>query len=341
MRFALVPTLVLLFSTAAGACRAAEPSTGVIRIGIIGLDTSHVPAFTQLFNSSKATGDLAGFRVVAGYPGGTDFGPSKTRVEQFTEGMRKAGVEIVSTIPELLQKVDVVLLESVDGRIHLQEAIPVIEAGKPMFIDKPLAGSLTDAVAIAQFAAERGVPWFSSSAYRFSPAITGLLNNEAVGDIAGAAAWGACSHQAGTMDLSFYGIHVVEGLYTLMGPGCQTVTRIKEKNVDLVSGTWAGGRVGTVRGIRGAHSAAGAMVFGTKGIVVAEKVGGYEPLCQAIGRFFKTKVPPVSPEVTLELFGFMEAADESQRRGGQPVAIAEVLEKARGEAARRLADVRM
>ena len=128
-----------------------------LRAGMIGLDTSHVPAFAKLFNGPKATGELAGIRIVAGYPGGTDFGPSKTRVAKFTEDLRGMGVEIVDSIPKLLEKVDVVFLESVDGRIHLKEATPVIKAGKPLFIDKPAAGSLADAIAIFDLAAKHKV----------------------------------------------------------------------------------------------------------------------------------------------------------------------------------------
>src|SRR6266536_681358 len=113
---------------------AADPAP--LRAGMIGLDTSHVPAFAQLFNNSKATGVLAGIRIVVGYPGGTDLPASRDRVGKFTEQLRGMGIEIVDAIPKLIEKVDVVLLESVDGRIHLQEATPVIKAGKPLFIDK-------------------------------------------------------------------------------------------------------------------------------------------------------------------------------------------------------------
>src|SRR6266699_6594987 len=147
--------------------RAAEPAS--LRAGMIGLDTSHVPAFAKIFNNPKATGEVAGIRIVAGYPGGTDIPASRDRVKGFTEQLRGMGIEIVDTIPKLLEKVDAVLLESVDGRIHLQEAIPVITAGKPLFIDKPVAGSLADAIVIYDLAKKHKVPCFSSSSVRFSP----------------------------------------------------------------------------------------------------------------------------------------------------------------------------
>jgi hypothetical protein len=331
---ALLATVVVSF----GFCSAnAQENTGaVIRAGMIGLDTSHVPAFTKIFNDPKAEGDLAGIKVVAGYPGGTDIPASRDRVKGFTEQLRGMGVEIVDTIPALLEKVDVVLLESVDGRIHLQEAIPVIQAKKPLFIDKPVAGSLADAVAIYELAKQHNVPVFSSSSLRFHGGVQELLKNEQLGTIAGAVTWGSCSYQEGMPDMFFYGIHGIEPLYVLMGRGCETVSRIQTKDTDVVSGVWRDGRVGTYRGIRRNNAAFGAVAFGSKAIVPAGKGGGYNDLCREIGRFFKSGMPPVSAEETIEIFAFMEAADESKRRGGAPVSLAEVLAKAKAEAAAKL-----
>jgi len=332
-------SVLLLSVLAVGPVLAADGSPPLLKVGIIGLDTSHVPAFTKLFNNPKAERELAGFRVVAGYPGGTDYPPSRDRVAKFTEGLRTAGVEIVDTIPELLSKVDVVLLESVDGRIHLQEAIPVIQAKKPVFIDKPVAGSLVDAMAIYELARRNDVPCFSSSSYRFNPAIIGMKNSEQVGELLGAEAWGPLSYQEGTPDLCFYGIHTVEALFTLMGGGCESVTRVKTKNADLVAGVWSGERLGTFRGIRTGKSTAGVVAFGRNGIVTSMEGVSYEPLCREIAKFFRTRQVPVAPEVTIEMFAFMEAADESIRRGGQPVRIDEVLKKAAGQVDARLQEM--
>ncbi|MBM3831674.1 MAG: gfo/Idh/MocA family oxidoreductase [Verrucomicrobia bacterium] len=303
---------------------------------MIGLDTSHVPAFTKIFNNPKATGDISGIRIVVGYPGGTDMPASRDRVKGFTEGLRTNGVEIVDTIPKLLEKVDVVLIESVDGRIHLQEAIPVIKARKPLFIDKPAAGSLEDTIAIYELAKQHNVPCFSSSSLRFVPGIQELIKNDKLGTMAGAITWGSCTYQPGTPDMFFYGIHGIEPLYALMGPGCETVTRIQTKDTDVVTGVWSDGRVGAYRGIRNNNSTFGAMAFGSKAIIPAARGGGYEELCKEIGRFFKSGKSPVSPEETIEIFAFMEAADESKRQGGKPVSLHEVLAKGRAAAASKL-----
>jgi hypothetical protein len=318
--------------------RAQENPPAIIRAGMIGLDTSHVPAFTQIFNDPRATGDLAGIKVVAGYPGGTDIPASRDRVEGFTKRVREMGVEIVDTIPALLEKVDVVLLESVDGRIHLAEAIPVIKAGKPMFIDKPAAGSLADAVAIYELAKKQNVPIFSSSLLRFHEGVQALAKDERLGEIAGASTWYSCTYQEGTPDMFFYGIHGIEPLFVLMGRGCESVSRVQTKDTDLVAGVWRGGRIGVFRGIRRNSASFGAVAFGSKAILDSPSKGsGYQALCVEIARFFKTRKPPVSAEETIEIFAFMEAADESKRQGGAPVSLAEVLTKARAEAAKKLA----
>ena len=329
---ATVPSLFLAFCVNARAADQAQ-----LRAGMIGLDTSHVPAFAKIFNNPKATGDLAGIKVVAGYPGGTDIPASRDRVKGFTEQLRGMGIEIVDSIPKLLEKVEAVLLESVDGRIHLQEAIPVIQAGKPLFIDKPVAGSLPDAIAIYDLAKKHNVPCFSSSSVRFSPGIQELLKNEQLGTIAGAVTWGSCTYQEGTPDMFFYGIHGIEPLYALMGTGCETVTRIQTKDTDVVSGVWKDGRVGTYRGIRKNKADFGAVAFGSKAIVQSGREGGYEELCREIGRFFKTGKSPVSAEETIEIFAFMEAADESKRHGGAPSQFVRTKDHAAPEAASKLA----
>ena len=327
-------TLTLLAAWLLCGSALAQETPKPLRAGIVGLDTSHVPAFTKLFNNPAADGDLAGIKVTTGYTGGTDMPASATRKEKFTQQLREMGVEIVPTIPELLAKVDVVLLESVDGRIHLQEAREIFKAGKPVFIDKPLAGTLAEAIAIVELAKKHKVPFFSSSSSRFGAELIALKDNAEVGDILGAATWGPCSYQEDTPDFFFYGIHGIEALYTIMGTGCESVSRVKGVNNDQVTGIWKDGRIGSYRGIVKGKADFGAVAYGSKSIGQASKAVSYDALCRQIGKFFRSGVPPVSAEETIEIFAFMEAADECLRQGGKPVAIAEVLAKARAEAAK-------
>ena len=222
-----------------------------IRAGMIGLDTSHVIAFTKSLNDPDAAGDIADVKVVAAYPGGSpDVASSADRIVGFTSQIREMGVEIVDSIDTLLEKVDVVLLESVDGRPHLEQARPVILAGKPLFIDKPVAASLSDAIAIFKLAREHDVPCFSSSSLRFSPGILGMRNDEKIGDVVGCAAYGPCTLEPHHPDLFWYGVHGVEVLFTIMGTGCESVSRVHTEDIDLVTGVWSDGRVGTFRGLR-------------------------------------------------------------------------------------------
>jgi predicted dehydrogenase len=286
-------------------------------------------AFTGVLNRPDNTGDLAGVRVVAAFPGGSpDIPSSADRVEGYTQQLREQGIEIVGSIEELLTKVDAVLLESVDGRPHLEQVRPVFAAGKPVFIDKPVAGSLADAIEIYRLARETNVPCFSSSSLRFSPGILGMRDNEAIGRVLGCAAYSPCSLEPHHPDLFWYGVHGVETLFTIMGTGCQSVSRVQTADFEHVTGIWADGRIGTFRGIRNGAADYGAIVFGEKGIAPSGGYSGYEPLVVEIARFFKTGVAPVSAEETLEIFAFMEAADESKRQGGAPVTIESVMQRA-------------
>ncbi len=311
----------------------------VLRAGIIGLDTSHVPAFTKAFNDLKATGPRAEVDVVAGFPGGSpDIASSRDRVEGYTEDLRKAGVKITKSIPELLEQVDVVLIESVDGRPHLEQAVPVFRAKKRVYIDKPLAGNLVDVLCIAELGKKYQTPWFSSSSLRFSPGfLEHRKSSEKAGGVRGAFTWSPCSLEATHPDLYWYGIHGVETLFTIMGSGCQSVSRVHTSGADQAIGVWSGDRIGSYHGIRNGKQGYGAVVFGEKEIVHGGPYAGYQPLVEEIGKFFVTGEIPVPNEETIEMFAFMTAADVSKQRGGAAVTLAEVLEEARLKVPARLA----
>jgi predicted dehydrogenase len=308
--------------------RGAPAPEKVFRIGMIGLDTSHVTAFTGFINNPSKN---YGCKVVAGYPGGSpDVEASASRVEKFTQTLRdKYGVEIVSSIEELCQKVDGILLESVDGRPHLAQARPVIAAKKPLFIDKPMAGNLADVIEIFRLAKENNVPCWSSSSLRYYPAIVEMKEKDQAGQVLGCDVYSPCDLEEHHPDLYWYGVHGVEMLFAVMGPGCETVRRVQTKNSEFVVGLWKDGRIGTYRGLRTPKSGYGVTIFGTKGIIEGGKSGGYEPLVDEILKFFKTGQVPVPQEETIEIFAFMSAADESKAEGGAAVSVPELIEKAK------------
>jgi len=318
MRFLIISILVAFSASAAD-----------LRIGMIGLDTSHVPAMTELLNNPQNKKYVPGGKVVVAFKGGSpDLESSASRVDGYTKTLQeKYGVEIVPTIEELCQKVDAVMLMSVDGRPHLEQVRPVFKAKKIVYIDKPIAGSLRDVIEIFRLSKESGVPCFSSSSYRFYDSMIALKKVD-VGEIKGAISYGPSHLEKTHPDLYWYGVHPAEALFTIMGAGCESVVRVATPDTDVVDGTWSGGRVGSFRGLRGGATPHKVIVFGSKG--VAEQQSGnddYAPLVEQIMKFFQTGIAPVKPEETLELFAFMEAADESKREGGKPVRIDEVLKK--------------
>ena len=299
-----------------------------LRLGMIGLDTSHVPAFAKLFNDPTDPNHVPGGRLVAAFKGGSpDLESSASRVEGYTKQLQeKFGVKIVGSIDELCAQVDAVLLESVDGRPHLEQARPVFKARKPLFIDKPLAGSLSDAIEIFRLAREYNVPVFSSSSYRFYQSMVDLKKTD-VGSVRAAISYGPGPTEPHHPDLFWYGIHPTEALFTALGTGCESVVRTTTEESDVVTGVWSGGRVGTLHAIKKGPAPHKVMVFGTKAVAEQKGSGDYAPLVREIMKFFQTGVAPVSAEETLEIFAFMEAADESKRMNGQVVKIRDVMRK--------------
>jgi predicted dehydrogenase len=292
-----------------------------IRLGIIGTDTSHVIAFTKSFNGPEGEGHVSGAKIVAAYKGGSpDVESSAGRVDKFAAQLKDEWkIEFVDDIATLCSKVDGILLESVDGRPHLEQARQVIAAGKPLFIDKPLSATLDDAREIARLAKAAGVPWFSSSSLRWSPIVLELKPH--MKDAVGAATWGpGPTEPHHYLDLSWYAIHATEMLYALMGPGCIEVTRTASEGMDTVVGRWKDGRLGTVNSVR-PYGGFGGVAFLAKGMKQgpADSKSSYIPLLEKIVTFFETGEPPVPNDVTLELFAFMDAAQRSKEQGGKPV----------------------
>lgn len=292
-----------------------------LRLGLVGTDTSHVTAFAKMLNDASAPDHVPGARIVAAYKGGMpDNATSAKYVDQYTEELRsKWGVEIVPRIADLCSKVDGILLTSVDGRPHLAEAREIVACGKPMWIDKPLAATLEDAREIARIAKAANVKWWTSSSLRFAPMITALK----VDGISGAMAWGPGPFEEHHhLDLSWYAIHPIEMLYTLMGPGCVEVTRTYTEGADVIVGRWKDGRIGVVRAAR-PYGAYGAVVFRDREAIQSDPKAptGYRDMVVEIVKFFETGNAPVPVEESLEIFAFMDAALRSKQSGGRPQAL--------------------
>ena len=286
-----------------------------LRLGIIGTDTSHATAFTQVLNNPNDPNHVPGARVVAAWKGGSpDIHESAARVDQYAAALKdKWGVKLVDSIAELCPDVDGLLLESVDGRPHLEQFRQAAACGKPVFIDKPLASSLADAREIARLAREKSIPWFSASSLRYSP-IADLRRP----DVRSAIVWAPGPlepHQQ--LDLSWYGIHGIEMVYTILGTGCVEVSRVSAPDFDVITGKWSDGRVGTVHLQRPYGRYGGIVFLKDQHVIPMPDVSvNYTPLVREIVKFMETKTPPISNDETLEIFAFMDAAQKSVAAGG-------------------------
>lgn len=320
-------TRLAFFTLCATFLLAATAFSAELRIGIIGCDTSHVTAFTELLNNPQAKNHVPGGKVVAAFRGGSPDLPDNARhLDEYTAALKsKYGVTFYNTIEEMCRNVDVVLLESVDGRPHLEQVKPVIAARKPVFVDKPIAGSLRDAIEVFRLAKAAKVPLFSASSLRFATN-TLAVRSGAIGKVKYAETYGPCEIEPHHPDLFWYGVHGTESLFTVMGTGCRTVRRGTTPAGKIeVRGEWSGGRKGVLREDKTFHG----LAKGTKGEMPVGNWDGYAPLVAEIMRFFQTGVAPVKPDETIEIFAFMEAADESKRQGGAPVKLKDIIKRAR------------
>ena len=311
---------------------AKEASAKNKRIGMIGLDTSHCTAFTKEFNNPDAGPEMGGYKVVAAYPkGSSEIESSYSRIPKYTTEMEALGVKNVDSIGSLLEMVDFVMLETNDGRMHLEQALPVLKAGKTLFIDKPMTASLSDAIIIFEKARHYSVPVFSSSSLRYLKNAQLAAQGE-IGKVTGASTFSPCKLEPTHPDLFWYGIHGVETLFTVMGIGCKQVSRIHNEGTDIVTGIWEDGSIGTFRGTRTGKGGYGGTAFGEKGIMELGPYQGYKPLLLEIVKFFQSGIEPVQASETLEILAFMEAADESKRLGGTVVDLEVIWDRAKTKA---------
>lgn len=293
----------------------------MIKLGLLDFDTSHCVEFTRRLNHVGKDEEqfVEGAKVVVGCPGESKLSPE--RIEGYTKQMKEYGVTLVDKPADMIGKVDGMLIEAVDGTVHLDRATPFLEAGIPCFVDKPYTCSVADAKKIAELADKKKVPVFSSSSLRYAPEVVEFAADAKRGKLVGCDVYAPASlspipeRNAG---LFHYGIHGVEVLYTLMGPGCKRVNCVSEKGVDVVTGRWADGRVATLRGIRSGAGGYGFVGFSEKGIqpVTVGTKFIYRELLKRVVEMFKTGKSPLAIGETIEIVAFIEAANKSGANHG-------------------------
>ncbi|MBS0661618.1 MAG: gfo/Idh/MocA family oxidoreductase [Verrucomicrobia bacterium] len=295
-----------------------------LRLGLIGLDTSHVEGFAALINDARNPDHVPGGQIVAGFPGGSpDFPLSINRVDGYTQKLRDSyQVKMLSSPREVAAAVDAVLHTTVDGRIHLAQFAEIAPLRRPTFLDKPFATTSADARAIAELAQRHGTPLFSSSSLRYAGAFTAALADQSGGKVTGADFFGPLHLQPSQPGFFWYGIHTAEMLYATLGTGCASVRVSATSDHEVATGTWRDGRLGVIRGYRTSNNSFGGVIHREKTTHYVDVAAGPRPdvgLTQAIMRFFHGAPAPVALEETVELIRFLEAANESRANGGREV----------------------
>ncbi len=295
----------------------------MIRLGVVDFDSSHSVEFTKRLNQKGVAPEqwVEGARVVAGcvLPSAIT---EKAKVDQYVRTFtEELGLPLVSRPEELIGKVDGVLIESVDGSVHLERARPFLEAGIPTYVDKPFTCSVRDARELIDLAERKKVPLFSSSSLRYAPEVVNLKNSEyQTGKVVGCDAYSPASTHPRNPGLFHYGIHGVETLFALMGPGCETVWAVSEAGTDVVTGRWKDGRLGSMRGTRAGSHSYGFTAFCEKKVVPATISTQfiYRELLKKIVEMFQSGRSPLDPHETLEITAFMQAAIRSGKEKGEP-----------------------
>jgi hypothetical protein len=298
----------------------------MLRLGILDFDSSHSVEFTQRLNHVGVDRDqfVDGARVVLGWPGTSVMSPE--RVPEFTREVEACGVELVDAPERMLGRIDAVLVLSICGQAHLRRVRPFLEARVPVFVDKPFACSRADAEEIVRLARTHETMLWSSSGLRFSAEVLDFQHKQAAyGPLHGAVCYGPAKRAEGNPGLFHYGIHAVEMLFALMGPGCETVATTYVEGAEVATGRWRDGRIATVRGNRAGSTAYGFVAFCERGVIpqpVSSRYA-YRNLCCAIVESFQTGRPAVPHADTLEIVQFILASQESERRAGTPVSLSQ------------------
>jgi predicted dehydrogenase len=178
-----------------------------IRIGLVGVDSSHAEDFLRHFNREARHRDMQVTRIWGGDENRT--------AELLAHG---PALHAADSLEALLAEVDAVIVGDRHGDLHLPHALPAIAAGKPVFIDKPLTCRLDDAIALVDAAERAGTPLLSASALRWHDDVVILKARLAYLDgpveIAAHGTWTPDSEHGGAI---YYAIHVVELAQELAG----------------------------------------------------------------------------------------------------------------------------
>lgn len=289
-----------------------------LKIGLIGLDTSHVIKFAEILNDPKYPHYISEARITAGFPGGSpDVEASHTRVEGFTKQLAdEFGVQIMSSPEEVAEACDVIFITSVDGRVHKKQFEAIVKYKKPVFIDKPFTCDLQEAKDIFELAEKHGVPLMSCSVLRYlEPMVEQLKSSE---PLYGVDCYTPLSLEPTNPGWFWYGIHGTEMLFRILGKDCvQVSTSIQDKS-EIVVGEWADGRIGTIRGSYTGNFQYGVTFHYEKSSVQLNSTQSNKPMTvimlEKLIEMCRTGKPDIEAEETIAIIRFIEAVNLSRTK---------------------------
>jgi virulence factor len=292
----------------------------MVRVGIVDTDTSHAVEFTKRLNHIGIDEEqwVDGAKVVAAWTGPSAI-ISEDLHRQYNRILREElGIQFVDNLDELRNLVDAVMVLSQEGGVHLERAKPFLEAGMPVFIDKPFACSMHDALLMADIAQKHNAPIFSSSSLRYALEVQRVHEQASSwGKVIAADAFSPAPTHPRNPGLFHYGIHGVETLFALMGKGCRRVRCVHNDDGEVVVGEWEDGRIGTLRGIR-----KGAYAYGFTAVcekqVWATTIDTryiYRELLKRVVEMFQTRKPPLTFPRRFKLSHSLKAQGNRRNKG--------------------------
>jgi predicted dehydrogenase len=300
------------------------PSARELRIGAIGVDSSHLPEFSRRMADLFATGATR-CRVTGFYDDGNHHLP-KADVKNWKEKTLSLGAIQASSIDSLLDQVDGVMVLAVSGNSHYELALPSLARGIPTYIDKPLTCNLEQARSLASLARKTGAGCYSASSLRFATEIP-RLDREKLGQLHAIDAYGPGALNADMEGLFFYGVHTIEMVDAIWGPGVAKVRCETSSDRDLLDLHYKDGRHAHLRLERKGAYEFGATLHGSKGVesFKVDFAEVYTNLIRGMTRFFETGIAPVDINDILENIAVMAAGNLSMIEGGRWVDIPELM----------------
>lgn len=286
-----------------------------LRLGCVGIDSSHLPEFTRRIRALHQTGQTRCLVTAFFDPGGHQM-PAE-QVARWRSETLAMGVEPVDSHEALLERVEGVLVLAVSGRVHLRLSLPSLRRGLPTYVDKPLTCNLGEALELLSAARAGNARCYSASSLRFAREVADL-DRSALGELAAIDAYGPGELNPDMPGLFFYGVHTIEMVDAIWGPGVKRVSAVSSADRDLLDLDYHDGRYARLRLERRGCYDFGATVHGTRGIASfkVDFADVYNRLVAGMCRFFEGGPSPAALRDIVENVAVMEAGNASMARDG-------------------------